>query len=121
MSDSPPSGRGAAPSAASPGPAAPLLDVSAMPQVLARIAGLALRYPWRVALTILTSLLAAVASLMLPRLIGRSIDQAHHLLALGSANADGARAALLWTAGLVIAATLARGFLTMWSGYLGEY
>jgi ATP-binding cassette subfamily B multidrug efflux pump len=125
MSDSPPSGRGAALSPVA-GSAAPLLDVSAMPRVLARIAGLALRYPWRVALTILTSPLAAVASLMLPRLIGRSIDQAHHLLALGSANADAAhseqaRATLMWTAGLVIAATLARGFLTMWSGYLGEY
>jgi len=123
MSDSPPAGRGAAPSAvpSADGPAAPLLDVSVMPQVLARIAGLAMAYPWRVALTILTSLLAAVASLMLPRLIGRSIDQAHHLLALGSANADAARAALMWTAGLVIAATVARGFLTMWAGYLGEY
>ena len=93
MSDSPPTGRGAAPSA--DGSAAPILDVSAMPRVLARIAGLAFAYPRRVALTILTSLLAAMASLMLPRLIGRSIDQAHHLLAAGSANADAAQRALV--------------------------
>jgi len=115
MSDSPPTGRGAASSDA------PTVDVSAMPQVLARISGLALRYPWRVGLTILTSLLAAAASLMLPRLIGGAIDQAHHLLSAGSAHGAEARAALWRTALLVIGATLARGLLTMAAGYQGEY
>jgi len=115
MSDSPPTGRGAAPSGA------PTVDVSAMPRVLTRIAGLALRYPWRVGLTILTSLLAAIASLMLPRLIGGAIDQAHHLLNAGSAHAREAQAALWRTALLVIGATLARGLLTMAASFQGEY
>src|SRR6185312_17347736 len=115
MSDSPPDGRRAAPSGA------PTVDVSAMPQVLTRIAGLALRHPWRVGFTVLTSVLAAAASLMLPRLIGGAIDQAHHLLGAGSAHAGAARAALWRTALLVIAATLARGLLTMAASFHGEY
>ncbi|WP_334165035.1 ABC transporter ATP-binding protein [Phenylobacterium sp.] len=92
-----------------------------MPSVLARIAGLAMRYPGRVALTVLASVGAAMASLTLPRLFGRSVDQAQALLADGAGHADAARQALLVSAGLVIAATVARGLLTMWSGYLGEY
>lgn len=115
MSDSPPEGRSAALSDV------PKVDVTAMPSVLARIAGLAMRYPGRVALTVLASLGAAIASLTLPRLFGRSVDQAQALLADGAAHADAARSALVVSAGLVIAATVARGLLTMWSGYLGEY
>ena len=115
MSDSPPERRGAALSDAQ------TVDVSAMPAVLARIAGLALRYPGRVALTILTSMLGAAASLTLPRLFGRAVDQAHHLLAGGAALAAEARHALLVSAGLVIAATVARGLLTAAAGYQGEH
>jgi ATP-binding cassette subfamily B protein len=92
-----------------------------MPSVLARIAGLALRYPWRVALCVGTSLLGAVASLTLPRLFGRAVDQASRLLAEGAAHADAARTALMVSAGLVVLATVARGFLTMAAGYQGEY
>jgi ATP-binding cassette subfamily B protein len=97
------------------------VDVTAMPSVLARIAGLAMRYPWRVALTVGASLSGAAATLTLPRLFGRAVDQAQALLAQGAAHADEARAALVVSAGLVIAATTARGLLTMWSGYLGEH
>lgn len=115
MSDSPPEGRSAALSDVQ------TVDVTAMPSVLARIAGLAMRYPGRVALTVLASVGAAMASLTLPRLFGRSVDQAQALLADGAAHADAARQALVVSAALVIAATVARGLLTMWSGYLGEY
>ncbi|HEV2533107.1 ABC transporter ATP-binding protein [Phenylobacterium sp.] len=116
MSDSPPDRRGAALSDAQ------TVDVSAMPKVLARIAGLAMRYPGRVALTVVTSLFAAAASLALPRLLGRAVDEARHLLASGGAtNAEAARHALMITAGLVILATTLRGFLTAAAGYLGEY
>lgn len=115
MSDSPPGRRGAALSDAQ------TVDVSAMPYVLARIAGLAMRYPGRVALTIFTSLFAAAASLALPRLLGRAVDEAQHMLAGGAAYADAARHALLVTALLVIAATTLRGLLTAAAGYQGEY
>ena len=115
MSDSPPGRRGAALSDVQ------TVDVSAMPAVLARIAGLALRYPGRVALTVVTSVLAAAASVAIPRLFGRSVDEAQHLLAGGAAQAQAARHALLVSAVLVIAATLLRGLLTAAAGYLGEY
>jgi ATP-binding cassette subfamily B protein len=115
MSDSPPERRGAALSDVQ------TVDVSAMPAVLARIAGLAMRYPGRVALTIATSVLAAAASVAIPRLFGRSVDQAQHLLAGGAGQAEAARHALLISAGLVIAATLVRGLLTAAAGYQGEY
>jgi len=116
MSDSPPDRRGAALSDAQ------TVDVSAMPRVLARIAGLAMRYPGRVALTVVTSLFAAAASLALPRLLGRAVDEARDLLAGGAAvDPAAARHALLVTALLVIAATTLRGLLTAAAGYLGEY
>ncbi|MDB5419517.1 MAG: ABC-type multidrug transport system, ATPase and permease component [Phenylobacterium sp.] len=115
MSDSPPGRRGAALSDAQ------TVDVSAMPYVLARIAGLAMRYPGRVALTVVTSLFAAAASLALPRLLGHAVDEAQHLLAGGAAYAEAARHALMITALLVIAATTLRGLLTAAAGYQGEY
>ncbi|MDB5434029.1 MAG: ABC-type multidrug transport system, ATPase and permease component [Phenylobacterium sp.] len=115
MSDSPPTGRGAASSDA------PTVDVAAMPSVLARIARLSFRYPGRLTLTVFLTIGAAAASLTLPRLFGRSVDQATHLLSGGGALADAARHALLISAGLVILATVMRGFLTMAAGYQGEY
>ncbi|MFZ3007700.1 MAG: ABC transporter ATP-binding protein [Phenylobacterium sp.] len=91
-----------------------------MPRVLQRIVGLAFNYPWLVALAMAASLGAALASLALPRLLGRAVDQAHGLLLQGATHGDQARQALLITAGLVIGATIVRGAMTMWSGYLGE-
>lgn len=114
MSDSPPTGRGARLSDVQ------MVDVSAMPAVLMRIARLAMRYPGRVALTVITSLTAAGASITIPRLLGRSVDEAHHLLAAGSGQAEAAGRALWISAGLVILATLVRGLLTAASGYQGE-
>jgi ATP-binding cassette subfamily B protein len=92
-----------------------------MPSVLARIAGLAMRYPGRMALVGVTSLIGAAASLTLPRLFGRAVDQATHLLAGGAAQAEAAREALLVSAGLVILATSVRGFLAMASSYHAEH
>ena len=116
MSDSHPSRRGAATAASAP----IQVDVKTMPRVLQRIVGLAFHYPWLVALAMAASLGAALASLALPRLLGRAVDQAHGLLLQGATHADQARQALLITAGLVIGATIVRGAMTMWAGYLGE-
>ena len=115
MSDSPPTGRGAASSDA------PTVDVAAMPSVLARIARLSLRYRWRLVFTVLLTIGAAAASLTLPKLFGGSVDQASRLLAGGAAHAEAARHALLVSAGWVILATAVRGFLGMAAGYQGEY
>lgn len=113
MSDSLPGGRGAALSDAQ------TVDVSAMPSVLARIAVLTLKYRARVALTVVTSLFATLASLTLPRLYGRAIDDALRLSAHGEAAV--AQRALLLTAALVIGATVTRGLLTAAAGYQSEY
>ena len=97
------------------------VDVRQMPRVLQRITALALRYPGRLALAIACSLGSAVASLALPRLFGAAVDQAQALLSAGAAHAAEARSALWSTAILVIVASLVRGALTMFAGYLGEY
>lgn len=110
MSISPPSSRGAQPSDAQ------TVDVSAMPSVLARIAGLALRHRGRMAITVSAALGAAIANLTLPRLLGRSVDQALH-----AAHAAEARQALMLTALAMVAATAVRGVLTAVAGYQAEY
>src|SRR5258708_39309004 len=117
MSDSPPTGRGAAPSSD-----APTVDVAAMPRVLGRITRLALRYPWRLGLAFVTSLLAAAVSLAIPRSLRVAVDAGQgHGLTLGPWHVADPSLALLAAGGLVIAATMARGFLTMVAGYQGEY
>lgn len=97
------------------------VDARQAPKVIPRIVRLAFDYPWLLAAAIATSLGSALASLALPRLLGRAVDQAHDLLVQGAAHADLARKALWLTAGLVIVATIVRGLMTMLSGYLGEY
>jgi ATP-binding cassette subfamily B protein len=114
MSHTPSAGRGGAREDA------PTVDVSAMPRVLARVARLALRYRVRLGLAAISSLVAAAASLTLPRLLGRSVDDALRLAAQAG-HADAARHALAVSAGLIVAATTARGVLTAAAGYQAEY
>ncbi len=94
-------------------------DLRGMPSVLGRLARLALRYPWRCGAAALSALAAAVANLAMPRLLGEATDRAHGLLALGSGHADEARAALMLTAVLLVAACALRGIFTGLQGYLG--
>ena len=115
MSDSRPSGREGPP----PVSEAAVVDARQAPRVLTRITGLALRYPGMAALAALSSLAAALASMALPKLLGRAVDEAHVLLTSGAAP-EAVRRALLISAVLVMAATTARGLLTMLSGYVGE-
>jgi ATP-binding cassette subfamily B protein len=141
MSDSP-----AAPARAPVVPAARPIDVKAMPRVLRRIVGAALRLsPGRVAIAVGASLGAAVASLTLPKLFGHAVNEAQRLLGIASrtsaaahattihalgAGADsaqaaalaaGARHALMVSAALVIAASAARGLMSMIANYQAEY
>ncbi|HPA38217.1 MAG TPA: ABC transporter ATP-binding protein [Phenylobacterium sp.] len=117
MSDSAPAGR----DGDAPVSQVNRVDARQAPKVIPRIVRLAFNYPWLLAAAIATSLGSALASLALPRLLGRAVDQAHDLLVQGAAHADLARKALWLTAALVIAATIVRGLMTMLSGYLGEY
>jgi ATP-binding cassette subfamily B multidrug efflux pump len=87
-----------------------------MPRVLRRIVRDALtRAPGRVALAMGASLCAAVASLSLPRLLGRAVNAAQRLAS------DHAAHALLPIALLVILATAARGLFTGLANYEAEW
>jgi ATP-binding cassette, subfamily B, multidrug efflux pump len=122
------------------------IDVTAMPRVLRRIAVEAVRQaPWRVVLTMGASLVSAAASLSLPGLFGRAVNEAHRLLGIASRTRDAAHAAALHAAGasadslraaalahearqallliaaLVILATIVRGLMTMTANYQAEY
>ena len=87
---------------------------------LQRITAMAFRHRGRMALAIVATLLAAVAQVVIPQLIGRAVDQAQGLLAGGPAAASAARAALLHTAWLLLGAACFRGLCTMTQNYQGE-
>ena len=87
-----------------------------MPRVLRRIVRDAVaRAPGRVALAMGASLCAAVASLSLPRLLGRAVNAAQRLAS------DHAAHALLPIALLVVVATAARGLFTGLANYEAEW
>ncbi|OXE37390.1 MAG: multidrug ABC transporter [Phenylobacterium zucineum] len=121
MNSSHPSRRGAASVGSMDFSTESKVDAKAMPRVLQRIVGRALRYPGLLAFAILCTVGASLAGLALPRLFGRAVDQAHHLLLNAGAAPEAARQALWVSAGLIITATVIRGLMTMLSGYFGEY
>ena len=93
--------------------------------VFRRIFAEALIHRWGLATTVAASVAGAAANLVVPRLIGRMVDQVHGLAAeahgaAGAATAGQARAALAAGALLMILATADRGLLSMASNYLGE-
>jgi ATP-binding cassette subfamily B protein len=98
-----------------------VVDVKAMPRVVRRIIGEAVRQcPDRVSLAVGASLGAAISSLTLPSLLGRAVDLARRL---GMAHLDPHRIRhdLLITAVLVVAATTVRGLFTMVANYQAEW
>jgi len=97
---------------------ADVVDVSAMPRVLRRVMGLAAPYWRRLALATVATLGAAVASLALPHMLGRAVDEAHAVAQAGTTARTWAP--LATTATLVLLLGLARGMLLMTSGYQGE-
>ncbi|MFT4198715.1 MAG: ABC transporter ATP-binding protein [Pseudoxanthomonas sp.] len=100
--------------------AAGALDMASMPRMLARVLRLTLHQPVPMALATASSLVATVAALLMPGLLGAAVDDAQRLLLAGAARASLAHAALWHTALLVVAAAAARGGLQMASGYFGE-
>ena len=87
--------------------------------VLLRITRMAFAHPWRLALGMGATVLAALAQLVIPQLIGESVDHAQGLLAAAGDGAD-ARAALLNAATLILAVSVFRGLCTMMQNYQGE-
>ncbi len=105
---------GPAPALSPPDPVS--IDLAAMPRVLRRIVGKALRLaPGRVSLAFAASLFAALASLSLPRLLGHAVEEVQRRGALD------ARQDLLVTALLAIAATTLRGAFTATANYQAEW
>lgn len=96
-----------------------IVNLAAMPRVLGRVLGLASRYRPRLALATAATLGAAIASLALPHMLGRAVDQAHEIARAGTF--DRAWLSLETTAALVVLLAVARGLLLMTAGYQGEY
>lgn len=85
-----------------------------------RVFGETFAHPITLVAAVVSSVACAGSNLLVPRLIGRMVDQAHSLFVAGAAQSGPARAALTVSAVLLLAATTARGLLTMAANYLGE-
>jgi len=72
--------------------------------------------PWQFSFAIGATLVSAIMQLIIPRLLGRAIDQTQHL----TGNADAASAALLTIALLVLAVSFVRGIFTTLQNYFSE-
>ena len=99
------------------------IEVSSLDtRVLLRLTGIAFRHRWRMAIAICATLLAGTFQLFVPQFVGRAVDQAQGLLT-GAVEAGGggdARQALMYTAFLLMGASVLRGLFTMLQNYQGE-
>lgn len=84
-----------------------------------RVTGLALRTPWMVAISLVSTVIAAGLQLLVPILLGRAVDQTQALVS-DPAGAEAATAALWATAWLVLAVWIARGVFTVFQNYFSE-
>lgn len=71
------------------------LNLKAMPRVLGRLTRLSFRYPWQWFFALACALGSAIFNLITPRLLGRAVDQAHHLLIDGHTHPEETRSAFL--------------------------
>jgi ATP-binding cassette subfamily B multidrug efflux pump len=86
---------------------------------LVRITRMTMRHPWQAGLALGTTVVAATLQLMIPRLLGRAVDQTQLVVTGGSA-AAAAQDALWTTALLLLAVSVFRGLFTMLQNYFGE-
>ncbi|MFK0691042.1 ABC transporter ATP-binding protein [Mesorhizobium sp. IMUNJ 23033] len=85
---------------------------------LLRIVRMTLRHPWQVAITIVSTFIAATLQLFIPRLLGRAIDQAQGVMAAGAGTAAGNA---LWNTALtLLVVSILRGLFTIAQNYYGE-
>lgn len=87
--------------------------------ILRRITRMALRHRGRMAIAVIATFVAVTFQLLIPRLLGDSVDQAWSLFQSGAAS-DEARQALLLSAGLLFGASVLRGIFTMLHNYQAE-
>jgi ATP-binding cassette subfamily B protein len=86
---------------------------------LVRITRMTMRHPWQVAIAIVSTFLAAVLQLLIPRLLGQAVDQAHGVLTAGDVG-NAAESGLWYTAMLLLVISILRGVFTMLQNYFGE-
>jgi ATP-binding cassette subfamily B multidrug efflux pump len=84
---------------------------------LVRITLFSLRHYWQASLAIGATIVASVLQLMIPRLLGHAVDQAHNVLSVA---AEGAQQALVWSALTLLLVSVARGFFTLVQNYYSE-
>ncbi len=99
---------------------AEVIDIAAMPRVLRRVLGFAWRYPVHLSVATAATLGSTAMSLLLPRLLGQSVDQAHALLSRPQVFGH-VWSALGISAALILGVAMLRGVLRMVAGYLGEW
>jgi ATP-binding cassette subfamily B protein len=84
-----------------------------------RIVRLNLRHPFQVAICIAATFTAATLQLMVPRLLGHAVDQAHNIL--GNSAAAGTIEQGLWsTAMTLLFVSIGRGIFTLLQNYYSE-
>ena len=87
--------------------------------VLGRIMKMTFAYPWQCAIAIVSTIIACIFQLAIPRLLGNAVDQAQGILSKGT-NGGTAEAAL-WTIGItLLVASVMRGVFTLFQNYFGE-
>lgn len=87
--------------------------------ILTRITVMAFRHPWQSGAAIGATFIASGFQLMIPQLLGQAVDQAQGIMARGSLGTQ-AQDALLWTALLLLGASVLRGLFTMVQNYYSE-
>jgi ATP-binding cassette subfamily B protein len=88
--------------------------------ILLRIARMALRYRWRMAVAIGATITAAIFQLLVPQFVGAAVDHAQGILAAGPGGDDAAGAALVVAALALLVSSVMRGLFTMVHNYMGE-
>ncbi|HCO55955.1 MAG TPA: multidrug ABC transporter [Pelagibacterium sp.] len=84
---------------------------------LLRIALLAFRHHWQVAIAVVATIVAALLQLSIPRLLGQAIDQAQNILSVSSQDAERA----LWASAItLLVVSILRGVFTLLQNYFAE-
>ena len=96
------------------------IDPDTALRTLSRVVGLAFRYRGRFALAAGAALAATIFNLATPRLLGRAVDQAQHLLNNGGGDPHLAYRALGVTAVALLGVSAARGLTQMVAGFQSE-
>ncbi len=89
-------------------------------RTLLRISIMAFNHPWRMGLAIVATILAAIAQIVIPRLIGDAVDNAQGILGDLTVSETSAGRALMITAWWLFAVSVFRGLVTMVQNYQGE-